>query len=396
MKFILLITALIFSISFSLQAQVAPDLQNTNSILKFQSPDTVNMKPKLRFTAGGRIKLQGIYDFNGLQDDENFDIFQIPIGANNTHDPRFFFGAEQSRFKFDARMNTQQFKEIRAYMEGDFAGSGNVLRLRHAYVKVSKFLFGQYWSAFTNEDAFPSIVDNDGPATSIFARNPQIRYTTMVGAQTEIAVSAEYTNQLYEAIPELDSLVATTHQTAPDLVARVKQRGHWGQVQLALLGRNIKYLSGDKGKSKLGWGASLSAILNTGPKANFMIQGVYGKGIAKYLNGFSFASIDARPNGQGELITYPVLGGFAAYQFFYGRAKNFTSTLVYGYAGVENPFNPDIHHKLLQGNYFSANVGWILIPQLQIVLEGLYGNKTDMSGNKGDATRIQFMTMYDF
>ena len=47
---------------------------------------------------------------------------------------------------------------MRAFIEGDFAGSGsgNLFRLRHAYGQWRKLTIGQTWSTFSDPEAEPT------------------------------------------------------------------------------------------------------------------------------------------------------------------------------------------------------------------------------------------------
>lgn len=381
-----------------LTAQV--DLQNTESVFHYESKEKVDEKPKMSFTVGGRIKFLGIFDFKGLQDDEAFNIFKIPVGEANTKDSRFFGGVEQSRLKFDIRYNDKEFKEIRAYIEGDFASNNNTFRLRHAYIKVGRFMLGQYWSVFADEEAFPMVVDIDGPATSVFQRSPQIRYTAPINKNLDFVTSLEYTTTLFAADSSIDSLVSPTYQSMPDLLAHFRYKQPWGHFQLAGVIRAIGYKSDRSTKNEFGYGGATTLVVNLSKTSqdNVMLQFVTGNGVAKYLSGFSFSNIDAVPNGNGGITTLHCDGGYVAYQTFY-RTKKLHSTIIYGYAALRtgNLFEKsNRQERLLKGNYFSANVGYNLLPQFQVVLEGLYGNKTDVIGQTGNAARIQFMTRFDF
>jgi len=45
---------------------------------------------KSQFIIRGSIRLNGVYDFNGLQSHDNFDTYSIPVGDANKSEPRFF------------------------------------------------------------------------------------------------------------------------------------------------------------------------------------------------------------------------------------------------------------------------------------------------------------------
>lgn len=51
---------------------------------------------QLRFR--GSIRMNGILDLNGLQNRENFQTLDIPVGDENVNEARFYLSARQTRF----------------------------------------------------------------------------------------------------------------------------------------------------------------------------------------------------------------------------------------------------------------------------------------------------------
>mgnify|MGYP003693633483 CR=1 FL=1 len=66
---------------------------------------------------------------------------------------------------------------MRAFIEGDFAGSNNTLRLRHAYGQWRRAIFGQTWSTFSDPEAEPDGIDFAGIERDRAVRQPQIRWS---------------------------------------------------------------------------------------------------------------------------------------------------------------------------------------------------------------------------
>jgi hypothetical protein len=84
---------------------------------------------------------------------------------------RTFFDASETRLNLTTRAPTP-FGKLKVFVEGDFQGSGNSLRLRHAYGEVGRFLAGQTNSTFMDASAQPSTLDNEGPNALVFVRHP--------------------------------------------------------------------------------------------------------------------------------------------------------------------------------------------------------------------------------
>ena len=92
---------------------------------------------------GGYTKLDLIRDFDAIGNTDKFDTTTIP--TDGTNDQNWRLHARQTRLNLDLR-NRTAFGEVRGFVEGDFFGDGNALRLRHAYAEVGALLAGQTWS----------------------------------------------------------------------------------------------------------------------------------------------------------------------------------------------------------------------------------------------------------
>ncbi len=133
-----------------------------------------------------------MYDIDPVGDADSFATNSIPVEG----DPDAELGgsanvsARQTRLDVDVRSNTP-VGLMRAYVEGDFFGSGNAFRLRHAYGEWKGLLGGQTWSTFQDISAQPFTWGYQGPDAVIFVRQAQIRYTAKPSDQLEWAVAVE-------------------------------------------------------------------------------------------------------------------------------------------------------------------------------------------------------------
>ncbi len=161
---------------------------------------------ELKVSIGGFIKLDAAYQ-DQINTNGRFRIAPAPNGVAFDEGPgRDSVRADHGQFLFDARQTrlrisaTDEFEDVRlrGLVEADFfGGSANddvtsigpnngVFRLRHAKLDVEIPLgpgrlivgAGQYWSTFQNDEiSFPALVDFNGPAGQLFARQPQARLT---------------------------------------------------------------------------------------------------------------------------------------------------------------------------------------------------------------------------
>lgn len=381
-----------FIASPALMAQ--SDLSKTKSI-NLINKDTL-VSSKFQLSIGGQMKLNGIYDFNALQDQEAFNVPSIPTGTNEDATPRFSLGIRQSRIKMDASYHSDKLGPVTCFFEGDFFGQGTFnFRVRHFYVDIKSFRVGQSWSLFTDEDAWADVIDFDGPPTGVWVRSAQVRYTKAIKENLNWAIAVETPRPDIRQVPDIDPDLSETFQGFPDLTSHINAKGDWGHAQLAVIYRKLYYKSNAKTLSSNAGGAALSGHVNIGKNNNKLIaQATYGTGIASYLVSFGGGGYDAIPVGDGTLENLPIYGGYAAYEQWWKAAK-LKSTFVAGITHLKSDFK-GFEHNQSTARFYSANLFWLLDENITTGIEALYGQVEDFSHEKGDAARLQAMLVFNF
>ncbi len=127
---------------------------------------------------GGQARMTLVHTLGPLGTDDRFVTSSIPVGTDQQagEDARTVYSPSASRFGLDLRTPFAT-RTVRTFIEGDFAGSNNTFRLRHAFMQTDRWVIGQTWSTFSDPEAEPIGLDFEGlNAISLF-RQPQIRYT---------------------------------------------------------------------------------------------------------------------------------------------------------------------------------------------------------------------------
>ena len=133
---------------------------------------------------GGFAKMSMVATFDPLGSDDRFITGLIPVGSSDSGAGvnEVAVSARQSRLGIEMRDSTD-YGPLRAFVEGDFAGSGNTYRLRHAYGQFRQILAGKTWSTMVDNRATPEEVDFEGINGRIQVRQPQIRYFPSFGRE---------------------------------------------------------------------------------------------------------------------------------------------------------------------------------------------------------------------
>jgi hypothetical protein len=349
---------------------------------------------------GGQVRLTAVQTLAPLGTDDRFVTSSIPVGTQSPgEDARTVYTPVPSRFNFDLR-GPFRGGSVRTFIEGDFAGSSNVLRLRHAYIQTQRWLVGQTWSTFADPEAEPIGIDFEGlNAISLF-RQPQIRYSRSIREGLRLAVSLEN--------PAPDLTGAQGVNLTPDFIARVRWiPGHGGplglgtqHVQAAILVRTLRGELDTRPEVTLttgGFGGTVSGVLaprwDTDDRIKF--AGYAGWGIGKYITDLgTLGGQDAVFDSTSDsLRALRVSSGY----FGYERAwtPTFLSSLTYGIVNVDNL---DIQplDALARTQRTSMNITWSPVPQADIILEFLFGTRVNKDGSRGTSSQIQAGWTYRF
>lgn len=348
----------------------------------------------------GYAKLDFIYDVDAdlgpliTHSKIRLDSEEGPDGHTNLQ-------AIQSRLGVKTSTDTAM-GEVKTVFEGDFYGNGGgSFRLRHAYGEWNGILAGQTWSNFGNFLGTTPTIDFLGQVgQTVISRQSQLRYTTgglSVALEDPGALGGSATLLPIAGNPPV-APDATIENNLPDLTVQYKASA--GAVSLAVSGLarqlSVYDAGADDEESTFGFGAGLSAKIALSEGLSIQSSLVYGDGIGGYLYGNPGAPAFYDPTtGDVEAIT--AYGGTLGLTAAMGPG-NFS--LGYGLAQADWDDAEEAGLSVAsQNEQFSsvyANYIWSPIGGVSYGIEaGLHSRET-VSGDDGDAVRIQGMAQYSF
>jgi DcaP outer membrane protein len=332
--------------------------------------------------------------------------FKDEFGKNNST----FAGVRQSRLGVTSSTPTD-LGDLKTIFEFELFGTGvdsgqTTFRLRHAWGELGTFGADQYWSPFTDPDAFPNSLEYWGPTGLAWYRNVQVRWTPVNDEHKSFMVALErpgasgdqgvYTDRI-----ELDGIKARF--PIPDFSAAYKMAGKAGYLRVAGQLRVIKWddtlddaleLSG----SATGWGLNISSNVNFGKRDVLRAAFVFGEGIQNSMNDSPIdIGIVAQP---GNTLT-PVTGEpipITAISLFLDHSWNDTTTTAIGYSMQDNDNTdgqaPNAFHV---GHYVLGNVLYSPVKTAMVGGELQWGRRENNSdGFHSDGVKLQFSFKYNF
>ena len=286
-----------------------------------------------------------------------------------------------------------------AYVNANFTGEGNTPKLQYAYVMYRGLTAGYSTSLFTDVNAAPPTIDQEGPNGMTFVRTYMLAYKKNWD-NIGIGISAEMPNPN----PTYNNYTHAVNQRIPDIPAYVQfMWGDYGsRVRLSGLLRNMTYRQYDlegmdaKNKTQMGYGLQLSGNIGLGNIVTFYYQGTYGNGITSYFQDGSGQNLDMFPNQKAlnELVTPEAWGGYVGMQF--NITERVFASATYSQVRVlskDGFYQPDYYKG---SQYLAVNMFCRVKSNMMFGIEYLWGKRQNMDNASNTANRIQTVARFNF
>jgi hypothetical protein len=392
------------------RAQDAPDGKADPQTQTTTAPVT---PPKPSLETYGFAMLDMGHNFTQIHPDwyDTLRLTRLPAVKDEFgHDNSTFAGVRQSRLGVRSSTPTD-LGELKTIFEFELFGTGvdsgqTTFRLRHAWGELGAFGAGQYWSPFTDPDAFPNSLEYWGPTGLAWFRNVQVRWTPINNDNNSFMVAFERPGAsgdagVYASRVELQNI--KPRFPVPDLSAAYKAKQKWGYVRLAGQLREIKWddvlddqfdLSG----SATGWGINATSNLNAGKNDVLRVAFVFGEGIENAMND-SPVDIGVQ-NNPGNAVT-PIVGKplpIVAFSVFVDHKWNDNYTSAFGYSrqDIDNT-DAQAPTAFKTGQYMLGNLLYTPVPSVMFGGEFQWGRRENFSdGFHSDGVKLQFSFKYNF
>jgi len=358
---------------------------------------------------GGYVNLSVVHSFDPMLIPDRFIVGSIPPDGQSTDGAveGTQVSAQQTRINMEYREQSKT-GEIRAFVEGDFQGSGEDFRLRHAFGQYHTILAGKTWTTFMDINSLPEEVDVEGINGQVLLRHSQVRWFPKFGKDLNLKLALED--------PATDINDGQGQRGNFDLVASLNRMplgplGGWN-YRVGLVLRDLKAIEDTNDefapvKSTTGWGITTSGrqpLTGWGENDYVLWQLTYGEGIGHYINDLSsVGGGDAVFDPAGKLRALPVFSGYASYMHRWPMKWRFLKTwpgvlrssFTFSWVDISNyDFQEDeAYDRTLRA---SVNLMYNPTQNIQGGFEYLWGKRTNKDGSSGSATQLQFAMRYIF
>jgi hypothetical protein len=355
---------------------------------------------------GGYVRGTVSVDFgNPIDNPSYFTTADIaPVSAGNGAKTQVSMGTSNLFFNFVSLPGHKD--QVGAYIDFNFDKEGYDLDLRHAYLTWRNFRAGYSYTLFSDQRCIPQTIDFEGAPSLASVRTSMFAWT-WTGKKWRAGAAIE--SPIYSVTESSTAqLVNQRIPSIPLYVAYQWTDRHY--TRLSAIARSIQYrnLSSAKNKERFGYGVQLSGVWGLTERLQLYYQGVYGDGIADYVQDLNDMNLDLVP----DLKNGGKLKGTQQFGFMGGVRLSWTKRIqsnhlfsqVRSYVdhydnatavGSSSEARLPWDDQYKYGQYLCNNVFYSL-GQLQVGVEYLWGARKNMGGAFAHDNRLQVMAQINF
>ncbi|WP_448214064.1 DcaP family trimeric outer membrane transporter [Colwellia sp. MEBiC06753] len=355
-----------------------------------------NESSDFQVAVGGYAKLDIIADLDGSRDKDQFLVSGIPVkgDADYNRSGYYHMHVRESRVNLDiSKKNSDEV--IRFHTELDTFGGSNSTnpRIRLLYVQMGKFIVGQYWTAVTDLRAIPYYIDFAFGEALYGGRTVQARYQTELSeglqfiAAIEEPSGSKIDNPFNIAGEETNKLPLLGFRLTKEL-----ENGHlnFGSELVQLHWDGIQEVSND---DVLGWSVLFSGSYNILPGNPIKLAISHGDGSAKGVLALAGGGTSATLDENGKLHTdeHTTIAG----SYTHHLTEKLNVTLGYAWLDVTPSKDREV------SDVETAGIGHLSMlyqysKAVDMGVEYMWGDRENIDGREGDASRLQAMVRYTF
>lgn len=277
--------------------------------------------------------------------------------------------------------------KIGIFFKGSF-NSDKTFKCSHFYAKYRGLTVGRTNSLFTDGDAVPMTIDNQGPNgiadLSLFTAYWTQKFTR--GLSGAIGIDAPVSAMTYGPTTK------SVNQRIPAIPAYLQY--DWGggsHIRLSGIVRPMQYRDLKEGANAaaVGGGIQLSGNARIVDGVSLQFSGVYGRGLGSYLQDDEDLALDAVPTvDAGKMSTVKNLGLTGGLNFAF--SPKVSANVVYSHLTNWMPDDAVYDGSTYRyGDYVAANVIYSVNRFVSAGIEYDYGHRKDFNGDGLHANRIQ-------
>lgn len=358
----------------------------------------VGKEDKFYLGIGGYVKATASYDFgNPIDNPSYFATSYIPTGLAKGNGGLWQMGAGTSCLYFNFVGLPQTKNRFGAYLGFNFTGNNYTPKLQAAYISFRNVVMGYKYTLFFDGAACPATVDQEGPNSIPAINTLGIHYVWQRGRMS-YGVGIENT----EVCLTTDDATAEVYQRVPTVpaYAQLSFADGDGSVRLSGLVRPMQYrdVAADRNRSLVGWGVQLTGTAPVASLVNLYWQGLYGRGVADFVQDMSGLGLDLVPSlgREGRMQAVPFWAGLLGFSLNLSDRvttnHGYSQTRTYARRELLAADGPEYRYA----QYAVNNVFVSITDNVRFGFEYLYGRLATNDALRRSDHRVQAMMQVYF
>lgn len=378
----------------------APQLQNVPDVPRFA---LLGKDGKFYMGIGANIKAVASFDAGDVISNPNFfTTSAIPVNPAPGNGGQFKFSAQQSNVYLNVVALPGTKDQIGAYVSIDFLGNGYNPQVQNAYLKWRDFQAGYNLPMFADASAMPATIDYEGPNAEATVTLGEVSWQPSFGRDNAWTAGIALDQPQYSYTNATGT--STVSQRLPDIPVYIQRNWAGGKGWLRVSGmlRNLYYRNNlaQKNVDKVGWGIQASGTTPIYGGLSASYYGLYGKGIASYIQDLNGLGMDLMPDpaNPGRLEAVKAFSALGSLQYQFSPSVFCTAT--YSHVRTYAQKFADSHSSWNSGykyaQYVVGNVFWNVNKIVQVGAEYIWGRRVNYDGAQGHDSRIEAMMQVSF
>lgn len=337
---------------------------------------------------GANFKASAAFDFGDEMPSE-LDFVPsaiMPKAPGNGAETRFSAQASSIYLNFVAMPGNPNKTGL--FFSGNFKGDNYGFQMSHFYIKFRGLKFGYTNSAFTDNDAVPYTIDDQGACGQASAKLVTAIWTQPLGKRLSMAVGVDAPTLDYDSLAHAD----VVKQRVPAIPVWLQYGDDDNHVRLSGLVKMMQYrdLLGNVNRNAFGWGLQLSGNYEVCNSVKFYFGTTYGEGIASYIQDGSGLKVDLLPSVAigGRMMLTPVWASHIGAEL--KLSEKIESNLMYSrtnlFYGADRLTQPEM---LRYSQYVVANLLYNVTYFVKLGVEYNWGFKRLVGGSADHVNRLQ-------
>lgn len=368
----------------------------------FDDPDApyfmfMSRTAQLSLGIGGRLKVQGWYEWGGAVPDNGLVPYLIPIPENPAATRHLGVNVGGSKIFFRLIGRNSKIGLYQVYIEGGFSGYKNQdFKLKKGYATIRDFTVGYASSTFSDPSTLAPDVDAQGSTSQFDLTRVLVRYMPTFRKHYTVAISAEYPKSTaIQSNPNVES----TDVWMPDIAAFLQYSWLKGShVRLSGVVRTMGYrnLVTQHNHNVTGWGTQLSATGSIGNRLTLYTQLNYGHGMAGLTQDLGSGNYDlvVDPDAEAGTVYAPASWGWSFGAQCYVTPQWFFSAQASQTRYLPKHIVDPTDYKY--GLYAAVNSYYNITPRITVAAQFTWGQRHNFNGDHRAARRIEALAQFSF